>query len=135
MQELSAFQNGFLVAARIMFVAVFAFQDAIYNKIIYAKRSIAYMQRHALPCPLLWLVLTIMLELFAGFTIILGWHASWGAFLLLCFTLIVTVIFHRFWKHQEPQERQNQLNHFMKNICIMGGAIFIVVFGVGTYHI
>ena len=133
MNELTTFQNLALVVARILFVAIFVFQDAIYNKIIFASRSMQYMSQFSLPAPALLLVSTVVLELLAGFMIISGWKAQWGAFLIFCFTLAATMIFHRFWTYTTPADIQNQLNHFMKNISIMGGAIFIMVFGVGKY--
>jgi putative oxidoreductase len=135
MNELSTLQNSLLLIARILFVAVFAFQDAIYNKIIYASRSIQLMNNFGLPYPHVLLVLIVIMELLAGFMIITGWKSQWGAFLILCFTLAATCIFHRFWTYSDPAEFQNQLNHFMKNISIIGGAIFIMVFGVGKWKI
>ena len=135
MTELNSIQNLALVIARILFVAVFVFQDAIYNKLIYASRSIAYMKTFGLPFPPVFLMFAVSLELIAGLMIITGWHARWGAFLIFIFTLAATFIFHRFWTYRDPLEYQNQLNHFMKNISIIGGAIFIMVFGVGNYSL
>src|SRR5690349_17306356 len=117
MSTLTPLQNNLAILARILFVSVFVFQDAIYNKIIYASRSMQYMESFNLPYPALLLVATVVLELLAGFMIISGWKAKWGAFLILCFTLGATCIFHRFWTYPQP-EFQNQLNHFMKNISI-----------------
>ena len=88
-------QNLALVLARILFVSVFVFQDAIYNKIIYASRSIQYMHSFDLPFPQILLVLTIIVELVAGFMIISGWKAQYGAFFIFLFTLGATCIFHR----------------------------------------
>lgn len=130
---LSANQNLALVIARIMFVAIFCLQDAIYNKLIYFDRSINYITSFHLPFPYLLLSLTVTLELLSSTMIIMGWKAKWGAALLLVFTGFATIIFHRFWTYQDPSEFQNQLNHFMKNISIMGGAIFIIIFDVGDY--
>lgn len=135
MNELSTFQNILLVIGRILFVAIFAFQDAIYNKLIYSSRSINYMQTFGLPYPYFILVLVVTMELLAGFMIITGWKSQCGAFLIFCFTLGATFFFHRFWTYSDPVEFQNQLNHFMKNISIMGGAIFIMVFGVGKFKL
>ncbi len=133
--NLEVIQNISLVIARVLFVAVFCFQDAIYNKIIYAQRSLNYMQSFGLPYPRILLILVITLELIAGFMIISGLKARWGAWLILLFTLFATIIFHRFWTYSDPLEFQNQLNHFMKNISIIGGAIFIMVYGVGRYSL
>lgn len=135
MTKLTMTQNFSLVIARILFVAIFCFQDAIYNKIIYASRSIQYMINFGLPYPHVLLVLTIIVELISGFMIITGRYSRLGALFIFCFTLGATIIFHRFWTYSDPAEFQNQLNHFMKNISIMGGAIFIMVFGVGKFKL
>lgn len=135
MNQLTTLENLALVLGRILFVAVFAFQDAIYNKIFFASRSIQYMHSFNLPFPEALLIFTVVLELLAGWMIISGWKAQWGAFLIFLFTLGATCIFHRFWTYTDPAEFQNQLNHFMKNLSIMGGAIFIMVFGVGKYSL
>ena len=133
MIELSPLQNILAVIARVLFISVFVFQDAIYNKIIYASRSMLYMKQFHLPYPGLILATSVTLELLSGFMIISGWQAQWGAFLIFCFTFVATCIFHRFWTYTNPAEFQNQLNHFMKNISIMGGSLFIMIFGVGNY--
>lgn len=131
--NLSNRDNMILFIARIMFVAVFLFQDAIYNKIMNAGSSIAYMASFGLPCPQLLLIATIIAEVLAGIMIISGWRAKTGAMIIFLFTLAATLIFHRFWTYIDPAEFQNQLNHFMKNVSIMGGSLFIWVFGVGDY--
>lgn len=133
MKNLSILDNTALVIGRVLFVSVFCFQDAIYNKIIYANRSYQYITHMGLPMPRLLLILTVIFEIIAGVMIITGFKAKWGALFIFCFTLLATLIFHRFWTYAAPAEYQNQLNHFMKNLSIMGGALFIMVFGVGDF--
>jgi putative oxidoreductase len=40
---------------------------------------------------------------------------------------------HAYWKVQDPQQRINQQNHFMKNLALAGGAImaFVLFAGLG----
>jgi uncharacterized membrane protein YphA (DoxX/SURF4 family) len=40
---------------------------------------------------------------------------------------------HPYWKVQDPQQRINQQNHFMKNLALAGGAImaFVLFAGLG----
>ena len=51
---------------------------------------------------------------------------------IFLFIIPVTLIFHDFWT-VEGQEMQNQLNHFMKNLAIMGGMLYVIVMGSGPY--
>jgi len=41
------------------------------------------------------------------------------------FLVPVTLIFHGFW-HADAAEFQNQLNHFLKNVAILGAMLAIV---------
>lgn len=72
----------------------------------------------------------IVLELAGGFMVLLGWHARWGALLLAVFTITATVLFHNFWAVDAAQYR-GQLNHFMKNLAILGGLVYIMAMGSG----
>jgi putative oxidoreductase len=38
---------------------------------------------------------------------------------------------HRFWEY-EPAQRGNQINHFLKNLALIGAMLFIVVSGPGS---
>jgi hypothetical protein len=33
---------------------------------------------------------------------------------------------HDFWKHEDPQQRQNEMIHFMKNVAMLGGALALM---------
>ncbi|NOY17705.1 MAG: DoxX family protein, partial [Gammaproteobacteria bacterium] len=57
--------------------------------------------------------------------IIVGWKTRLFAFLLAGFTLIAGIIFHN--QFSDP----NELNHFMKNLSIVGGFLYLVKFGAG----
>jgi putative oxidoreductase len=38
---------------------------------------------------------------------------------------------HRFWEFDAAQYA-NQMNHFMKNLAIIGGLLFVATFGPGS---
>ncbi len=86
----------------------------------------------ALPMPNLLLVLTIVVELGGALMIALGWHARWAALVLFLFLIPVSLVFHAFWK-VAAELMQNQMNHFAKNLAIMGGMLYIVARGSGPY--
>ena len=55
-------------------------------------------------------------------------QAALGLFL---FIIPATLLFHAFWS-ADAASYQNQLNHFLKNLAIMGGMLYVVVFGPGA---
>ena len=52
-----------------------------------------------------------------------------------CFFIIpTTLVFHNFWAVPADQ-MQGQMNNFLKNLAIMGGMIYVVVFGSGPFSL
>lgn len=97
------------------------------NKILGFSYVAGWMSSSGLPAAGVLLTLTILLEVGAGLALITGFQARFGAAALALFLVPVTLIFHGFW-HADAAELQNQLNHFMKNVAILGG--MLVVFGI-----
>lgn len=82
--------------------------------------------------PLPWLAALIgaPVEFFGGLAIVLGIAGGYAALLMLAFTIVATLISHRFWEHSDAVMRQAQLSNFSKNIAIIGG--FLLLFAQGT---
>ena len=59
-----------------------------------------------------------------------GFYARAGALLLFLFLIPTTLIFHNFWT-LEGMEQQNEMQHFTKNVTIMGGLLLVVGLGAG----
>ena len=57
-----------------------------------------------------------------------------SATLLAAFTLVAALIAHRFWE-VDPAQYMNQMNHFMKNITIVGGFLVLYVMGAGRFSL
>lgn len=93
-----------------------------------------YMASKGLPAAQLLLVLTIIVEIGGGLSLILGWGARIGAIVLALFVLAAGLIFHQFWA-ADAATQANQFNHFMKNIAIMGGMLYVFTFGAGPYSV
>ena len=75
------------------------------------------------------LVVTIALQLIAGFAIASGWHARWGAMALGLFCLATAVLFHTNFSSR------NELLHFEKDLAIAGGMFVLMVHGPGGWSI
>jgi putative oxidoreductase len=60
--------------------------------------------------------------------------ARWAAAAMFVFTAAAALIFHNFWAVPADQA-QNQMIHFMKNISILGGLLYVVVHGSGPLSV
>lgn len=66
----------------------------------------------------------LVIELVGGLTLLLGWHARLGAWLLFLYLIPTTGIMHNFWAYT-GEEQQVQLVNFLKNLAIMGGLLLV----------
>src|SRR5262249_12503602 len=79
-----------------------------------------------------FLTAAALVELSGGLSVLFGCKARLGALALFLFLIPVTLLFHNFWVF-EGMERMNQMQHFMKNLAIMGGLLLIVGLGAGPF--
>ena len=66
-----------------------------------------------------------------GLSILVGYKAKWGAWLIVLFLLPVSVMMHKFWGLPDPQAAMMQQIMFMKNMSMLGAALMIAHFGAG----
>ena len=83
-----------------------------------------WMASMGLPFASLLLAATIALEVGGGLALATGFQARWASLALALFLVPVTLIFHAFWG-AGAAEFQNQLNHFLKNVAILGAMLVI----------
>ena len=72
----------------------------------------------------------IIVEIVAALMLIFGWQTRLAAWALLAFVIVATLVGHRFWSG-DPAQYVNQLNHFLKNLAIIGGLLLLAVHGPG----
>ena len=89
-----------------------------------------YMAAKGMPLVSLFLLGAIVIEVLGGASIVLGLKARLGALALIVFLIPVTLIFHNFWAF-EGQAMQQQVIQFLKNLSILGGLLFVAVYGAG----
>ncbi|HLF38293.1 MAG TPA: DoxX family protein [Burkholderiales bacterium] len=114
--------------ARILLAAIFLVSG--YDKIGGFSQVAAFMASKGIPLSEIALALSIVVEIGGGLLLIAGWKSRWAATALFLWLIPVTLIFHNFWAVDAAQV-QNQLNHFLKNLCIMGGMLYVMAFGAG----
>src|SRR5438270_6737939 len=97
----------------------------------FSKQTIAYASSQGVPLASLAVPFSGILGLLGGFSILLGYRAKIGAWLIVLFLVPVTVMLHKFWGISDPAQAQMQMIMFMKNVSMLGGALLISQFGAG----
>ena len=72
-------------------------------------------------------------EFLGGLALLLGVQVRFASVLLLVFTVLATLIAHRFWQYAPGAARQMQQISFFKNVAIVGGFVFLAAHGGGRY--
>ena len=117
---------------RVMLCAIF-FLSAIANKIPKFNEVVGYMEKAGVPQPQIMLGGAIAFLLIGSVSLVLGYRARFGAFLLLIFLGLVSYYFHAFWKEvPDSQAFMQQMIQFQKNMAIAGAMVFIIANGPGA---
>lgn len=116
------------LAGRILIAAIFLF--AGYGKVTGFEGTVGYIASKSLPLPQLAAIGAIIIELGGGLMLVFGLRARWAAAALFVFTALAALFFHNFWAVPADQV-QNTMIHFMKNISMMGGLLYVMVHGSG----
>ena len=77
------------------------------------------------------LPLSGLIALAGGLSVLLGYRAKVGAWLLVVFLVPITLAIHNFWAVHDPMAAQIQQVMFMKNLSMLGAALLISYFGAG----
>ena len=125
-------QNLLALVGRILLAAIFVI--AGFNKIGGFDGVAGYIASKGLPMPQVLAALTIALELVGGIMLVVGYKVRWVALAFFLWLIPTTLIFHKFWGIDAAQV-QNQMNHFLKNVAIMGGMALVMAFGPGAYSV
>jgi len=64
--------------------------------------------------------------IFGGTSVLLGVKREWGAAAIASFLAGVTPLMHDFWKQQDPQQRQNEMINFGKNMALLGASLALM---------
>lgn len=111
--------------ARIMLALIFILAGV--GKIMDPAGTSGYMESMGVPAILLWP--TILLELFGGLAIAVGYKTSLAAFSLAIFSIAAAVIFHSNFAEKI------EMILFLKNIAMAGGLLLLAVGGTTAYSI
>ena len=81
--------------------------------------TVEYMAAQGVPLIPVLLVVTIVIQVGGGLSLLAGFKTQLMAFLLAGLTLVINLFMHDFWN--QPDEMQN----FIKNLAIMAGLLYV----------
>jgi putative oxidoreductase len=122
-------QSQALLVGRLLIGALFIVAGI--RKLMGPAAAAGYFTKLGFPAADVLVWVAIAIELGGGALLVLGWQTRRVAWLLIAFTAIATFMAHRFWQ-MEAAQYANQLNHFLKNAALVGGLMYVVVFGAGA---
>lgn len=97
------------------------------HKIADAEGTQQYMIAMGMTWMTMWFYLgAVAVELGGALSLLLGYRSRAGAWLLFLFLIPTTLIFHT--QFGDP----NQMIHFLKNVSIMGGLLYVANYGAGS---
>lgn len=97
----------------------------------FTQEYVAYAAQQGVPLAQLLVPFSGVLMITGGVSVLLGYRARLGAWLLVVFLIPVTLLMHNFWAVSDPMMAPMQQAMFMKNLSMLGGALLIAHFGAG----
>ena len=102
------------------------FLQSAYAHFTQVKPMAAYAKATAVPLPEVAVVVTGLMLLAGGLSLLLGFHPRIGSGLLFVFLVVTAFSMHRFWGLPDPMQRAGQQAQFWKNITLAGAMLLII---------
>lgn len=93
-----------------------------------------YVASKGVPNAPILLICAAIIELLGGVSVFLGVLARWGAAFLALLLIPITYFMHDFW-NLPPEQMQGELIHFLSNLAIFGGLLYVCSCGAGKFSI
>ena len=131
MPQAPAIAGPLVLLSRLFFVAIFLMAGPKH----FASQTIAYAASQGVPMASIAVPFSGVLAILGGLSILLGYRARIGAWLIVLFLVGVTPMMHKFWIVTDPMMHQMQMVMFMKNVAMLGAALFITQVGSGQWSL
>ncbi len=119
-----------VLAGRLLFALIFLMAGATH----FLSQTIAFAASQGVPLASIVVPFSGVIALLGGLSILLGYQAKLGGWLIALFLVGVTPM-HKFWGISDPMMQQMQMAMFMKNLAMLGGALLITQFGAGPWSL
>lgn len=115
--------NTVLLIGRILFAIMFV--SGGLNHLTKAEAMAGYAGFKKVPAPKLANLVSGVLLIAGGLSVILGVYADLGALVLAVLLVLMALKMHDFWAQTDAQAKQNEIYAFFKNISMAGGALIM----------
>lgn len=85
-----------------------------------------YTSFKGVPAPGLAVIVTGLMLLGGGLSILTGYWITWGIGLLVLFLVVTAFVMHNFWTVDDPMAKVGEKNQFLKNIALAAAALLLL---------
>lgn len=96
------------------------------NHFLQLNMMSGYAGSKGVPSARLAIIVSGLVLLVGGLSILLGFQPLIGVTALVFFYLPVTFMMHNFWTVKDPQTRMAEMINFMKNMALMGSTLMFL---------
>lgn len=121
-----AFEAEFLLAGRLILGILFLYNG--YNHFADFESRKGYAEYKGTPMPGFAVIASGVILVLGALGIMLGIYPVIAAGALATFLIVASPLFHDFWNAGE-EEKENELNHFLKNVGLLGGTLVLLSTG------
>lgn len=123
--------GAIVLLGRLLFAMIFIMSGPRH----FLSQTIAYAASQGVPMASIAVPFAGLLAFLGGLSILLGYRAKLGAWLIVLFLVGITPMMHKFWAVTDPMMYQMQFIMFMKNLSMLGGALLITQLGSGPWSL
>lgn len=113
------------LAGRVLFSAIFIFSGL--GHFMQLDEMSQYAGQKGIPAPKLMTLVSGVVILLGGLSVLFWTQVVVGAWLIAGFLLLTALTIHNFWAIEDPQQAQVEMQQFMKNVALAGAAIVFYV--------
>jgi putative oxidoreductase len=117
-----------LLIGRILFSVIFIFNG--FNHLADFPGVRGYAEAMGVPMAGFATIVTGLMLLAGGLSVLLGYKAKFGSLLLVIFLFLSAFMVHTFWAF-EGQQAQVEMAQFFKNLALAGAGLMLMYFGSG----
>lgn len=111
------------LVGRILFAMIFI--GSALGHFTQANAMAQYARSKAVPAPKAMVLLSGLMLLGGGLSVLLGLWMEIGTWLLFFFLLPAAFKMHNFWALADPMQKQTEQAHFMKNLSMAGATLIL----------
>jgi putative oxidoreductase len=131
--DTSLWQDFLLLVGRVLIGWIFV--ESGWRKLMGMDAFIASLANRGVPYATVMGWLGAPVEFLGGLALVFGCATRCAALAIIVFTIVATLIGHRYWEIADATARRMQQSHFAKNITIIGGLVLLFVTAGGRFSV